>query len=152
MIVWRRPFQVLRVAHQPYLYPPAWSVSKFWQKFNGIPGSPPILVLSYKNHAIDEFLKDLIREETGKISLIRIGGSCKDPVLERYAENKQWVYKQVHTHIVIISEVNFLNWQCKFFLDNFRRASKKWPPPISFTDVPSSKVRLDVPASALLLF
>ena len=75
---------------------------------NNLSGSPPILVLSYKNHAIDEFLKDLIRDETqghGKISLIRIGGSCKDPLLERYAENKQWVYKQVHTAIVVIFRI-----------------------------------------------
>ena len=76
--------------------------------FNNLSGSPPILVLSYKNHAIDEFLKDLIRDETqghGKISLIRIGGSCKDPLLERYAENKQWVYKQVHTATVIVFRI-----------------------------------------------
>ena len=82
---------------------------------NNLSGSPPILVLSYKNHAIDEFLKDLIRDETqgqGKISLIRIGGSCKDPLLERYAENKQWVYKQVHTAIV----KRFFESALKYFL------------------------------------
>ncbi|OQR96792.1 hypothetical protein THRCLA_21982 [Thraustotheca clavata] len=54
-------------------------------------GSPPILVLSYKNHAIDEFLKDLVRgrqfsfDMTDK--LIRIG-NCNEPELDRYSERK----------------------------------------------------------------
>ena len=51
-----------------------------------ISGRPPILVLSYKNHAIDEFLKDLIKAEGPSISLIRIGGVSKDPTLATFAE------------------------------------------------------------------
>lgn len=55
-------------------------------------GSPPILVLSYKNHAIDEFLSDLVQAETQShrryhhLPLIRIGGGCTDPVLGPYME------------------------------------------------------------------
>jgi predicted HAD superfamily phosphohydrolase len=52
-------------------------------------------VLSYKNHAIDEFLRDLINAENRKISLIRIGGSSKDKILEQYAERNQQSFRQV---------------------------------------------------------
>ena len=57
-------------------------------------GRPPILVLSYKNHAIDEFLRDLINAESN-VSLIRIGGSCKDQALMQYAEQNQPSFRQV---------------------------------------------------------
>ena len=55
-------------------------------------GEPPILVLSYKNHAIDEFLVDLVKSE-GSVSLIRIAGSCNDPNLKPYLETNQITYK-----------------------------------------------------------
>ena len=55
-------------------------------------GEPPILVLSYKNHAIDEFLVDLVKSE-GNVSLVRIGGSCNDPNLKPYLETNQIAYK-----------------------------------------------------------
>ena len=55
-------------------------------------GEPPILVLSYKNHAIDEFLVDLVNSERN-VSLIRIGGSCNDPNLNIYLEQNQSTYK-----------------------------------------------------------
>lgn len=41
--------------------------------------SGPILVLTYKNHALDEFVKALI--EAGCENIIRVGGSSKDPTL-----------------------------------------------------------------------
>ncbi len=63
-------------------------------------GRPPILVLSYKNHAIDEFLRDLINAERN-VSLIRIGGSCKDQALMQYAEQNQPSYRQVCLPILI---------------------------------------------------
>jgi hypothetical protein len=47
------------------------------------------VVLSYKNHAIDEFLVDLVKTigpSTLRNSLIRIGGQCKDPRLAAYSE------------------------------------------------------------------
>ena len=53
---------------------------------------PPILVLSYKNHAIDEFLIDLVKSERS-VSLVRIGGSCNDPNLNTYLEQNQNSYK-----------------------------------------------------------
>ena len=55
-------------------------------------GEPPILVLSYKNHAIDEFLVALVKSE-GNVSLVRIGGSCNDPNLKPYLETNQIAYK-----------------------------------------------------------
>ncbi|XP_065662895.1 uncharacterized protein LOC136085510 [Hydra vulgaris] len=47
-------------------------------------GVPPILVLSYKNHAIDEFLTDLVKAECD-VDLIRIGNS-DEPNLYRYSK------------------------------------------------------------------
>ena len=36
-------------------------VCKYWMQQNKSVGTPPILVLSYKNHAADEFLSDLLK-------------------------------------------------------------------------------------------
>ncbi|KAL7555185.1 hypothetical protein ACHAWF_018834, partial [Thalassiosira exigua] len=36
-------------------------IRKYWMQQNRSVGSPPILVLSYKNHATDEFLSDLLK-------------------------------------------------------------------------------------------
>jgi hypothetical protein len=55
-------------------------------------------VLSYKNHAIDEILKDLLASEqmlSISQSLIRIGGSCEEPELQPYTEQSQRSYKDV---------------------------------------------------------
>lgn len=53
-------------------------VRSLWLQHNRSAGLPPILVLSYKNHAIDEFLVDLVNAESRSLqgSLIRIGGSA----------------------------------------------------------------------------
>ncbi|KAG6592606.1 Serine/threonine-protein kinase mph1 [Phytophthora cinnamomi] len=80
-------------------------VRNLWKKKNREVGDPPILVLSYKNHAIDEFLLDLVRSEpvldhmpgnamcfgryylgNGFKQLVRIGGGCTEPELEQYRE------------------------------------------------------------------
>ncbi|XP_065051269.1 NFX1-type zinc finger-containing protein 1-like isoform X2 [Rhopilema esculentum] len=42
----------------------------------------PILMLTYKNHALDEFLKALIKE--GCKNVVRVGGGTKDPELHDY--------------------------------------------------------------------
>ncbi|KAL3917663.1 MAG: hypothetical protein SGILL_004608, partial [Bacillariaceae sp.] len=64
-------------------------IRELWLKKTNNLASPPILVLSYKNHAIDEFLVDLVKAEPRKLSqskLIRIGGQCKDQRLALYSE------------------------------------------------------------------
>ncbi|KAG2789761.1 hypothetical protein PC129_g8833 [Phytophthora cactorum] len=80
-------------------------IRDLWKRKNGEIGDPPILVLSYKNHAIDEFLLDLLRSEptldhtprhntsfgryylnNGFKKLVRIGGGCSEPELESYRE------------------------------------------------------------------
>ncbi|KAI8896071.1 hypothetical protein BC833DRAFT_599019, partial [Globomyces pollinis-pini] len=60
-------------------------VRDLWMTVSPSIGRPPILVLSYKNHAIDEFLLDLIR----------IGGSSGEPQLARYSE-RNTVSSQKH--------------------------------------------------------
>lgn len=78
------------------------AVRDLWKIKNCEVGDPPILVLSYKNHAIDEFLLDLVHAEpklnharmrfNGRFygntfrRLIRIGGGCSEPELQQYAE------------------------------------------------------------------
>ena len=42
----------------------------------------PILLLTYKNHALDEFLKEMIKLYPGGV--VRIGGRSNEPELERY--------------------------------------------------------------------
>jgi hypothetical protein len=53
-------------------------IRRLWLKKSGTVGTPPILVLAYKNHAIDEF--------SLRNKLIRIGGQCKDPRLVQFSE------------------------------------------------------------------
>ncbi|SPR01593.1 unnamed protein product (mitochondrion) [Plasmodiophora brassicae] len=64
-------------------------VRQLWMMTNPSVGRPPILVLSYKNHAIDEFLCDLVKSEPS-VSMIRIGGGCNEPSLSRYVERSAW--------------------------------------------------------------
>lgn len=64
-------------------------VRELWMKKSRSVGSPPILVLAYKNLAVDNFLVDLVKSEPVALArnkLIRIGGSCKDPRLDLYSE------------------------------------------------------------------
>ncbi|KAJ3067513.1 M-phase phosphoprotein 8 [Podochytrium sp. JEL0797] len=60
-------------------------VRDIWIKTCPSKSAPPLLVLSYKNHAIDEFLCDLVAAAP-KTSLIRIG-AIKDERLRRFSEN-----------------------------------------------------------------
>lgn len=43
---------------------------------------PPVLVVCYTNHALDQFLEGLIN--MGKTKMVRIGGRCKNEVVEPY--------------------------------------------------------------------
>ena len=64
-------------------------IRRFWVKVDESVGTPPILVLSYKNHAIDEFLLDLIKAEwrLSQGGLIRIGGGASlDQRLAAFSE------------------------------------------------------------------
>uniref|UniRef100_A0AAV1UG65 AAA+ ATPase domain-containing protein n=1 Tax=Peronospora matthiolae TaxID=2874970 RepID=A0AAV1UG65_9STRA len=79
-------------------------VRDLWKLKNGEVGDPPVLVLSYKNHAIDEFLLELLHSNptlnhvstntgfrnyyrgSGFKKLVRIGGGCSEPELEQYRE------------------------------------------------------------------
>lgn len=67
----------------------AWLIIReIWSKQSPSVGLRPILVLSYKNHAIDEFLVDLVNAEPRGMrnQLIRIGGQCKDTRLAQFSE------------------------------------------------------------------
>jgi len=60
-------------------------IRELWMKVQPSIGSPPVLVLSYKNHSIDELLLDLVKE-TKRVSLIRLGGGCKETGLTKFEE------------------------------------------------------------------
>jgi len=65
-------------------------IRDLWVRKSWSTGTPPILVLSYKNHAIDEFLVDLVNAESRSLprnKLIRIGGKCNDARLFPYSES-----------------------------------------------------------------
>eukprot|EP00727_Mastigamoeba_balamuthi_P013907 m51a1_g9139 hypothetical protein (3447) ;mRNA; r:63647-74936 len=49
-------------------------------------GAPPLLVLSYKNHAIDEFLVDLLNSCSSRLGLIRIGSQSQREELRDFGE------------------------------------------------------------------
>jgi hypothetical protein len=57
-------------------------VRKLWMKANPSVGAPPILVLSYKNHAIDEFLLDIVAAKPG-VRILRTGNTDEN-ILQRY--------------------------------------------------------------------
>ncbi|KAI9895941.1 hypothetical protein PsorP6_018394 [Peronosclerospora sorghi] len=76
-------------------------IRDLWKMKNREVADPPIRALSYKNHAIDKVLLDLVRSEptldhvskttpyfgryylnNGFKKLIRIGGGCSEPELE----------------------------------------------------------------------
>jgi hypothetical protein len=63
---------------------------ELWLRKSKSIASSPILVLSYKSHAIDEFLADLVAKEPSKLTskrLIRIGGQCQDYRLSQFSES-----------------------------------------------------------------
>ena len=68
-------------------------IRDLWLKKSQTIGSAPILVLSYKNHAIYEFLVDLVNTEQSHVlgkRLVRIGGQCKDQRLLPYSERSMF--------------------------------------------------------------
>eukprot|EP01060_Flectonema_neradi_P033850 TRINITY_DN5789_c0_g2_i4.p1 TRINITY_DN5789_c0_g2~~TRINITY_DN5789_c0_g2_i4.p1 ORF type:complete len:3745 (+),score=744.53 TRINITY_DN5789_c0_g2_i4:86-11320(+) len=72
-------------------------IREYWMAAVPSVGEPPILVLSYKNHAIDEFLLDLIRcnELRNSLhSLVRFG-TTQEQKLKRFSERSQWDNKEV---------------------------------------------------------
>ena len=81
-----------------------------WLKKTKTVGTPPILVLSYKNHAIDEFLVDLTNAVTLRSSdLIRIGGQCKDPRLAQFSEQRAYQSNtEVKNRRKIVERLDFL--------------------------------------------
>ena len=79
-------------------------IRKIWISVDPTVGKPPILVLSYKNHAIDEFLSDLVKAERD-VDLIRIGDSL-DSVLNRYSERN---FRSMDSEVKDIkNDLNFL--------------------------------------------
>jgi hypothetical protein len=63
-------------------------IRQCWIKAQPTIGMPTILVVAYKNHAIDEFLVDLHRamqtqRGPAALRMVRIGGGCKEPGMLR---------------------------------------------------------------------
>lgn len=85
------------------------AIRETWMNVCPSVGEPPILVLSYKNHAIDEFLVDLVTAEKNlqPSSLIRIGGSCNEQQLNPYLETNQRAYKyEINAHKEILGKLH----------------------------------------------
>ncbi|KAI8835754.1 hypothetical protein BJ741DRAFT_649408, partial [Chytriomyces cf. hyalinus JEL632] len=60
-------------------------IREIWMQISPSVAAPPLLILSYKNHAIDEFLCDLVQAEP-RLSMVRIG-SIKDERLRQFSES-----------------------------------------------------------------
>ncbi|KAJ3141908.1 hypothetical protein HK100_005562, partial [Physocladia obscura] len=60
-------------------------IREIWMKVSPSVAQPPILILSYKNHAIDEFLSDLVNVEP-YVKIIRMG-IVNDERLRQFSEN-----------------------------------------------------------------
>ncbi|EQC36202.1 hypothetical protein SDRG_06312 [Saprolegnia diclina VS20] len=98
-------------------------VRKLWIQQCPSVGQPPILVLSYKNHAIDEFLKDLVRTQSslkyGTNGLVRIGGVCKDPELAPFSEQSVFCsHKEVKAQKVHLEQLHQLRGDVRHFSDD----------------------------------
>ncbi|KAJ1548253.1 M-phase phosphoprotein 8, partial [Nowakowskiella sp. JEL0078] len=90
-------------------------IRKLWIETNPSIGVPPILVLSYKNHAIDEFLKDLL-QSTKSLKFIRIGGGCNEPLLSKYQERFEVMdQSQVKNCQKKLEELHKLRLDCRLF-------------------------------------
>ncbi len=76
--------------------------------------SGPILVLTFKNHALDEFLKDMV-DVCGLENILRIGGRCQEPILE--GRN----LKQVNT----LWQIHFDIFITMFLVVRFSRSERK---------------------------
>ena len=78
-------------------------------------------VLSYKNHAIDEFLLDLVKAEPrfSRSDLIRIGGQCKDARLQLFSERSAYQSDfEVKACRARVDTLNRLRESIKFCVDN----------------------------------
>ncbi len=79
------------------------TIRRLWIQRNPSVGTPPILVLSYKNHAIDEFLVDLQRSlpsedySYGYPKLIRMG-KTDEPELHRICERTSFRDSELVVH------------------------------------------------------
>ncbi|KAJ3247215.1 hypothetical protein HDU77_008656 [Chytriomyces hyalinus] len=71
-------------------------IREIWMQISPSVAAPPLLILSYKNHAIDEFLCDLVQAEP-RLSMVRIG-SIKDERLRQYSESS---YAHSNAEVVI---------------------------------------------------
>ncbi|KAJ3233528.1 hypothetical protein HDU78_006383 [Chytriomyces hyalinus] len=60
-------------------------IREIWMQISPSVAAPPLLILSHKNHAIDEFLCDLVQAEP-RLSMVRIG-SIKDERLRQFSES-----------------------------------------------------------------
>ncbi|KAJ3397278.1 hypothetical protein HDU80_009611, partial [Chytriomyces hyalinus] len=74
-------------------------IREIWMQISPSVAAPPLLILSYKNHAIDEFLCDLVQAEP-RLSMVRIG-SIKDERLRQFSESS---YAHSNAEVVIARE------------------------------------------------
>jgi len=90
-------------------------IRDLWMKQNPSVGCPPILALSYKNHAVDEFLVDIHDAERNSpgFNMIRMGNPG-DPRLMPYSEKRfksnDLAVKKCH---LALDELNKLSLACK---------------------------------------
>ncbi|KAL7565649.1 hypothetical protein ACA910_019004 [Epithemia clementina (nom. ined.)] len=86
-------------------------IRNMWLNKSHSTGASPILVLPYKNHAIDKFLVDLANAEPSLNSskMIRIGGQPKDARLVQFSERAVYhTDAAVHSSRTLVDNLNNL--------------------------------------------
>jgi len=114
----------------------------------------PILVLSYKNHAIDEFLVDLVKAETSlnQNKLIRIGGQCKDPRLMLFSERSAYhTDAEVKASRSILDQLNTLKDSIQATIDGSISSFLSYYQLMFFETDPQTKRKAATDATAILM-
>ncbi len=81
----------------------------------------PILILTYKNHALDEFLKAMVELYPGGV--VRVGGRCNEPELEAYNLNE--IRRQQKKSTLLFREIQDIQTRQKYMQGRISAALKR---------------------------
>jgi len=83
--------------------------------------SSPILVITYKNHALDEFMKEITKITPSGVA--RVGGRSLEPELDSYSLNT--LAKNISRDPSVWSAIKDLRWEMGTVKESIQRSAKK---------------------------
>ena len=113
-----------------------------------------LLVLSYKNHAIDEFLVDLVKAEPdiSRNHLIRIGGQCKDNRLVAFSERASYHSDtEVQSARWTVDRLNQLRESVQFTSDHYLASFRSFYHRIFFGEDDDDRRKALIEATQVLM-